>query len=298
MALPETSKKDAMNNDVTWDRGDGQPNTRRLEETVDDILDTCRPHQPSKIIMFGSGARGELTGKSDIDLLVVLHDRDQESAEPEGIAVAVMQRQEGRVDVVCAFEHEMREAQSSVISVLRTADEEGVLVYRDGEKLPYAAQGRATAIERIEDPTTCRKEADKRREQAKGTLIRAEQRTQYLHDEEARADTTTTFVAEYASKAIALSLQARIIDHGKRPQGWKDPTRLAAEARAAGARMPDINPEALARAGNYYSGQTSAGYPQPSPEEAQEALDLARLIVGWQENDRTGEEKGRWVNKE
>ena len=52
-----------------WNRGDGQPDRRRLDEALDRILEHCRPVE---VILFGSAARGELQDSSDIDLLVVL----------------------------------------------------------------------------------------------------------------------------------------------------------------------------------------------------------------------------------
>ena len=89
-------------------------------------------------------------------------------------------------------------------------------------------------------------------------------------------DTTTTTVAGSARKAIELALQARIVDTGRRPRGLEGPGRLG---RAVGATLPDIDPKAIERAGNHYSGLAYPGYAHPSVEEAAEALELARQIV-------------------
>ena len=143
-----------MMDEPTWDRGDGQPDPQHLDDTIADILDACRPHRPVEIILFGSGARGELTPTSDADLLVVLADRDQEFAKPVTIAFSVMDGHEPRVDIIVAFQHEVRDAVRSLTSILRTAREEGVPVYRDDRHQPYALRPRPPAVHRAEDANT------------------------------------------------------------------------------------------------------------------------------------------------
>ena len=48
-------RRTAMTQPV-WNRGDGQPDRRRLDEALDRILEHCRPVE---VILFGSAARGE-----------------------------------------------------------------------------------------------------------------------------------------------------------------------------------------------------------------------------------------------
>ena len=93
-----------------WNRGDGQPDRRRLDEALDRILEHCRPVE---VILFGSAARGELQDSSDIDLLVVLADGD--SAEPERMCFDICEAIgcQPRADVAVAFEKEVREAASA-----------------------------------------------------------------------------------------------------------------------------------------------------------------------------------------
>ena len=272
--LPST-----MMDEPTWDRGDGQPDPQHLDDTIADILDACRPHRPVEIILFGSGARGELTPTSDADLLVVLADRDQEFAKPVTIAFSVMDGHEPRVDIIVAFQHQVRDAVRSLTSILRTAREEGVPVYRDDRHQPYALRPRPPAVHRAEDANTAREEAERLRCRAAQKLQLAETYARSLHPQDALLDTTTTEVAGSARKAIELALQARIVDTGRRPRAWKDPAGLASEARAVGATLPDIDPKAIERAGNHYSGLAYPGYARPSVEEAAEALELARQIV-------------------
>ena len=59
----------------TWNRGNGQPDHRRVDQAPDRMLEhlpSGRGHHCS----FGSAAQGELYETSDIDLLVVLADGD------------------------------------------------------------------------------------------------------------------------------------------------------------------------------------------------------------------------------
>ena len=93
-----------------WNRGDGQPDRRRLDEALDRILEHCRPVE---VILFGAAARGELQDSSDIDLLVVLADDD--SAEPERMCFDICEAIgcQPRADVAVAFEKEVREAASA-----------------------------------------------------------------------------------------------------------------------------------------------------------------------------------------
>ena len=192
-----------MMDEPTWDRGDGQPDPQHLDDTIEDILDACRPHRPVEIILFGSGARGELTPTSDADLLVVLADRDQESAKPAEIAFRVMDCHEPRVDVIVAFQHQVPDAVRSLTSILRTAGEEGVPVYRGDRRQPYAPQPRPPAVHWAEGANTAREEAERLRCRAARKLHLAEDFARYLHPQDALLDTTTT-VAGSARKAIEL----------------------------------------------------------------------------------------------
>ena len=59
--------------EATWNRGDGLPAPERLDRALEQIL---LRFSPVEILLFGSGARGELRENSDIDLLIVLADGD------------------------------------------------------------------------------------------------------------------------------------------------------------------------------------------------------------------------------
>ena len=90
-----------------WNRGDGEPDLRRLDEALDRILGHRRPVE---VILFGSATRGELQDSSEFDLLVVLGDGD--SAEPERMCFYICEAngRQAWADVAVTLEREIREA--------------------------------------------------------------------------------------------------------------------------------------------------------------------------------------------
>ena len=259
--------------DNTWNRGDGQPDRHRLDEALDEVLQRCNPVE---IVLFGSGARGELGETSDIDLLVVLAGGDPADPGSTSFEIGAAIGYQPRADIVVAFEHDVREAAMSLTSVLRTAREEGVPLYQRGRRLAYAPRSRPEATGDTDaDSNRAGEEARQLSDRAKRKLDWAEMFAEH-HDPCALTET-----AGAARKAIELALQAAIVAAGRRPRSWKDPAGLAVEAKAAGTGMPVLDTDALARAANYYTGRAYSGYPAPSSVEATEALELARRIVPW-----------------
>ncbi len=114
-------RRTAMTQPV-WNRGDGQPDRRRIDEALDRILEHCRPVE---VILFGSAARGELQDSSDIDLLVVLADGD--SAEPERMCfdICVAIGCQPRADVAVAVREGGPEGCQRLASALHSGSEEG-----------------------------------------------------------------------------------------------------------------------------------------------------------------------------
>ena len=260
----------------TWNRSDGQPDPQHLDDVVTRILKVFEPLEPVEIILFGSGAGGELAPTSDADLLVILDEKDRGSIDARRRAMKVMDGREPRVEVLAAYQADVEAAERSLTSVLRTAREEGVTVYRRGRRVPYVPRRRPAVAERVEDPDIARSEAERLRRQATENLAAADYWGKKLEEP---GPTATTIAAGYARKAIERALEACIVERGWRPRSWKDPAGLAAEARAAGATLPAVDADALERAANHYSGTAYPGYPEPSAEEATEALELAHRIV-------------------
>jgi HEPN domain-containing protein/predicted nucleotidyltransferase len=70
----------------------GQPDAELLRRIVARVVRACAPE---RVILFGSAARGEMHGNSDIDLLVVKRDAD----DPIGVAQTIYRELEGEVPV-------------------------------------------------------------------------------------------------------------------------------------------------------------------------------------------------------
>ena len=262
----------------SWNRGDGQPDPTRLDEALDRVLQVC---SPVEVVLFGSAARGELGENSDIDLLVVLADGDP--ADPRRIQLNICEAigYRPRADVVVAFKEDVRKAARSLAGVLRTAREEGVALYRQGRKQAYEPRQRPEPIDTDEDRQTARWEAERLWQHAQTKLQMAEACVRSAESSGTLDWYQATQVAGDARKAVELALQAVIVAAGRRPRAWKDPAGLASEAQAAGATVPAVDPGALERAANHYTGSVYPGYPSPSAAEALEALELARRIVPW-----------------
>ena len=264
----------AIGDGATWNRGDGQPDRRRLDEALDKVLECCRPVE---VILFGSAARGELQSTSDIDLLVVLADGDPADARCVAVTISDAIGYAPRADVNLAFEAGVRRGARSLAGVLRVACEEGVVLYRRGRRYAYAPRSRPPAApESSLDPAAVCEEADRLWERAREELGLAEEWLAMAESPETR-----TSLAGCARKAVELALQSGIVRRGRRPRAWKDPAGLASEAEAAGMVLPPVDRGALERAANYYTGRVYPFYPSPSADEAFEALELARRLVPW-----------------
>ena len=259
--------------DNTWNRGDGQPDRHRLDEALDEVLQRCNPVE---IVLFGSGARGELGETSDIDLLVVLAGGDPADPGSTSFEIGEAIGYQPRADIVVAFEHDVREAAMSLTSVLRTAREEGVPLYQRGRRLAYAPRSRSEA--------TGDTDADSNRAGEEARQIERPRKTEArLGRDVRRAPRPLRPDGDRRCHTQGDRVGAAGRDRGGRPAPavLEGPRGSGRRGEAAGTSMPVLDADALARAANYYTGRAYPGYPAPSSVEATEALELARRIVPW-----------------
>lgn len=84
--------------------------------------------QPSRVVLFGSHARGAADGSSDVDLLVVMRD-----VQDKRLAAVEIRRSLGDLpiskDIVVTTHDEIRRRGAIVGTVLHAALREGVTVY-------------------------------------------------------------------------------------------------------------------------------------------------------------------------
>jgi len=188
--------------------------------------------------------------------------------------------------VLTATTAEMQEAERSLSRIQRTIATEGVVLYHNRRRLPFLPRPRPPRDDTPADPQTARTEAEHLASTAAHNLRSAhttEEIRKRMRPSPVIDACDRTRIAGSARKAIEFALQAVIVRAGRRPYAWKNPAALAAEAGAAGAALPAVEPAALERAGKHYTGLPFPGDPAPSEEESREALELADLIVPWAE---------------
>ena len=268
-----------------WNRGDGEPDRELLAKAVAAVRRHC---EPTRIVLFGSAARGELTDASDVDLLVVV---PEAPSEPGRVVASEIEDEIGyddRADVLVATEASVAEAAGTLAGILRTAAEEGVTVFEAGSAIPYRPRARPDpADEPPVSPERARAEAVRLLDAAGRFLDRAVRRDEGSRRRgHEREGWERTEIAGAARKAVEFALQAVIVAAGRRPRAWRSPAGLAAEAAALGACVPETAPGALERAAEHYTGVAypDPEYPAPGEAETVTALVTARSMVPWAED--------------
>jgi predicted nucleotidyltransferase len=96
-----------------------------LTEVTRRIVETARPQ---RIVLFGSAARGQLTGDSDLDMLVIMRG----PVHRRQLAQQIQRNLHGvdlPVDVVVVTEEDVRNSAQGGFSIIRPALAEGQVVY-------------------------------------------------------------------------------------------------------------------------------------------------------------------------
>lgn len=108
-------------------RGLGEERKRELTEKLPKIVEELKKLKPLKIILFGSFARGDLRGGSDIDLLIVAEDLPERFLDRLTLVCESLELP-GDVDVLLYTPEEierMKEGSPFIKRALR----EGILLY-------------------------------------------------------------------------------------------------------------------------------------------------------------------------
>ena len=96
---------------------DGTPDEAMLRRITAAIVDTV---QPERVILFGSAARGEVTPKSDIDLLVIIKD-DEHYREAAWKIHTSKPTRTRRVDLVVATTNDIQRHRDKPYYVIQPA---------------------------------------------------------------------------------------------------------------------------------------------------------------------------------
>ena len=105
---------------------DGRPDESMLKRITHAIVNAVNPR---RVILFGSGARGELTTKSDIDLMVVMRDESQNNVDATSAIYMALPSDRLPTDILVATPEEIEYNWENPGCAIRVAMEEGRLLY-------------------------------------------------------------------------------------------------------------------------------------------------------------------------
>ena len=239
------------------------PSAERLDAAVRLVVDRLAPDQ---IILFGSGARNEMTPESDLDLLVIKDD-DGGSANHERWQCPESGDQ---IDVVIMSRATAERHRLSASYVQGAALDEGRTVYlRDG------ATATATGPTCTWNGTTMVRTTEFEPDHAVDLLERAERKWATANRETHPVDK-----CEYLQRSIEYALKALITADGRRVRHLHNLDGMWREAEATGDSIPATrDPKQLEKLSRY-AGQWR--YDKLPADEAPETT--------WQQNRTTGED--------
>ena len=108
---------------------DGTPDEKMIEELTASIVETIRP---SKVILFGSAARGEMNGESDFDFLVVADHGYENRREAEIAVLSRLPLVPRAVDITVVGCGKMKNKTGTGRLFMMEAEEEGRVLYDAG----------------------------------------------------------------------------------------------------------------------------------------------------------------------
>ena len=111
---------------------DGTPDEAMLLRVTAAVVDAVKPR---RVILFGSGARGELKPNSDLDLMVVVPDSSQDTIEVTSAIYMALPGNRLPTDVLVVTPKEIEYNWSNPGCAIRPAVEEGRVLY-DEEPRP------------------------------------------------------------------------------------------------------------------------------------------------------------------
>ena len=103
-----------------------------VQQTIDEMVSRIvERFQPDKVILFGSYARGEASGDSDVDLLVVMPVSGSKRAKQVEVRLALHDIRLPK-DIIVVTPDEFRRRQNVVGTIVRPAVKEGKVLYARG----------------------------------------------------------------------------------------------------------------------------------------------------------------------
>ena len=240
------------------------PSAQRLDAAIKLIVERLAPDQ---IILFGSGARNEMTPSSDLDLLVIQDEDGNRPSSPRHERWECPDNGD-QIDVLVMNRTTAERHRLSASHVQGAALEEGRTVYlRDGVRPtatgPTYTWNGATMVR------TTKYEPD----HAAELLGKAERRWRTANREEHPADK-----CEYLQRSMEYAFKALITADGRRVKHRHDLNNLWQEAEATGESIGAIRDPNQLKTLSKYAGEWRCDTPDDDPE------------VTWKENRTTGED--------
>ena len=199
------------------------PSPRRIRAAVATIVKRV---QPDQIILFGSGARGEMTAQSDVDLLVIRNEKSGPRA-PEHHDWYCDQT-EDNLDVVLMSRAMAEQGRNSAAYIQGPALAEGRTLYtRPGAVALPTGPARTVGNDGNEQPRTLFEP-----DNAERSVERAERRLRSADREEEGHDK-----CERVHGAIKHALRALIVAQGRRMNHKRTLNELWNDAEAYGHRI-------------------------------------------------------------
>ena len=110
-----------------------------MYNVLERLVNSLKPSNPSKIILFGSRARGVATPDSDVDLMVILDDNDVAKTYEERISkklfISKLVREinyETALDILVYSKEELRLLKERGNSFLNAIEKNGKVIYEKG----------------------------------------------------------------------------------------------------------------------------------------------------------------------
>jgi predicted nucleotidyltransferase len=115
------------------------PKGQFMENVIERLVNSLKPSHPSKIILFGSHAKGTATSESDVDLMVILDNDDVAKTYQERLdkklVISKLVREinyETALDILIYSKEEFRLLKERGNSFLDEIEKSGKVIYEKG----------------------------------------------------------------------------------------------------------------------------------------------------------------------
>lgn len=230
-----------------WIVVNGHPDENQLKRLISHIAQGVRPE---RIIVFGSAARGAMTGSSDLDLLIVKPVADLRRLATQ--ARESLPSEHPPVDIVPATPRLLSAHRDCLSLVYRSALQEGVVAYDDNQPVAYGSRRASETLPALNESPSERMVRTLRyqREEAIDWLKHARKDLTIVNSKDRTIDPEARCFS--AQAATEKALKALLVAHGQ-PVPLKHKLEdLATQLQSSGEKLPaEATPEKLKELSEY-----------------------------------------------